>query len=96
MQVLAIQPSFSLDELARKHIGALPVSTRNTLMGLGALDVQRGSAGSAASLASYLLFEPDFVHALVALGEGDAWRRKDELLAFFEPPAVTAAGVAVT
>jgi NTE family protein len=96
VQVLAIQPSFSLDELARKHIGALPVSTRNTLMGLGALDVHRGSAGSAASLASYLLFEPDFVHALVALGEGDAWRRKDELMAFFEPPAVTAPGAAVT
>ncbi|MCU0763460.1 MAG: patatin-like phospholipase family protein [Hydrogenophaga sp.] len=85
VQVVAIQPSFSLDELARKHLGALPLSTRNTLAGLGALDVQRASAGSAAALASYLLFEPDFVHALVALGEGDAWRRKDELLDFFGP-----------
>lgn len=96
VQVVAIQPSFSLDELARKHLGALPAQTRNTLEGLGALDVQRGSAGSAAALASYLLFEPDFVHALVSLGEGDAWRRKDELLAFFDPVRHAGADRAVT
>ena len=35
------------------------------------------------ALASYLLFEPGFVQALVALGEQDAYARKDELLGFF-------------
>lgn len=95
VHVLALQPSFSLDELAHKHIGALPASTRNTLTGLGALDTRRGAAGSAAALASYLLFEPDFIHALMDLGEHDAWRRKDELMAFFgaPQPLVTAAAV---
>jgi NTE family protein len=87
VDVLAIQPSFSLDELARKHIGELPAPTRNTLAGLGALDTARGAAGSAASLASYLLFEPGFVHALIELGEHDAWRRKDELMRFMAPHA---------
>ncbi|MES2839733.1 MAG: patatin-like phospholipase family protein [Pseudomonadota bacterium] len=87
VDVLAIQPSFSLDELARKHIGELPAPTRNTLVGLGALDTARGAAGSAASLASYLLFEPGFVHALIELGEHDAWRRKDELMRFMAPHA---------
>ena len=96
VNVLALQPSFSLDELARKHIGALPASTRNTLTGLGALDTGRGAAGSAAALASYLLFEPDFVQALVELGEADAWRRKAELMDFFAAPVQTAAQVAVT
>ena len=95
VEVLAIQPSFSLDELARKHIGELPASTRNTLAGLGALDTARGAAGSAASLASYLLFEPGFVHALIELGEHDAWRRKDELMRFMAPHSPLSSAVAV-
>ncbi len=95
VDVLAIQPSFSLDELAHKHIGELPAQTRNTLAGLGALDTTRGAAGSAAALASYLLFEPGFVNALIELGEHDAWRRKDELLRFFGTDITPPAGAAV-
>ena len=83
VQVLALQPSFSLDELTRKHIACLPAPTRNTLIGLGVLDTGHGAAGSAASLASYLMFEPPFVNALMELGEHDAWRRQAELKAFF-------------
>lgn len=89
VNVLALQPSLSLDELARKHIRSLPAPTRNTLTGLGVLDIRRGAAGSAAALASYLLFEPDFVNALIELGEADAWRRRDELMAFFTPSPAT-------
>jgi NTE family protein len=76
VEVLAIQPSQSLDALAQAHAGELPTSVRNALGGLGAL---RGGG----ALASYLLFEPGFVQALVALGEQDAFARKGELLAFF-------------
>jgi NTE family protein len=39
--------------------------------------------GGGGTLASYLLFEPDFTQALMALGESDAWARKEELRAFF-------------
>jgi len=93
VEVLAMQPSVSLDELALQHVGELPTSTRHTLTGLGALDTRRGANASAAALASYLLFEPGFVGALLALGERDAWARQDELKAFLAPalePAVPA------
>jgi NTE family protein len=51
---------------------------RRALGGLGAL--QGGGA-----MASYLLFEPGFVQALIELGAQDAYARKEELLAFFDP-----------
>src|SRR5690606_40850597 len=77
VDVLAIQPSESLDALAREHLRLLPAGVRHALGGLGAL--REGAGG----LASYLLFEPAFVQALVSLGEHDAYARKAELLAFF-------------
>jgi NTE family protein len=77
IEVLAIQPSQSLDAIARSHVRLLPASVRRALGGLGAL------RNGGAALASYLLFEPPFVQALIALGEQDAYARKDDLLAFF-------------
>ena len=58
---------------------------RRALGGLGAL---KGGGGA---LASYLLFEPAFVSALVSLGEQDAYARKAELLSFFAGETVRAA-----
>lgn len=77
VEVLAIQPTESLDAMAHHHVKELPLATRHALAGLGIL---RGSGGA---LASYLLFEPGFVQALMAMGESDAYARKAELLAFF-------------
>jgi NTE family protein len=77
VDVLSIQPTQSLDALAQAHALELPRPVRRALGGLGAL---KGGGGA---LASYLLFEPGFVQALVALGEHDAYARKEELLAFF-------------
>lgn len=77
IEVLAIQPSQSLDAIATAHVKELPDSVRRALGGLGAL--KAGGGG----LASYLLFEPAFVQALIALGEQDAYARKEDLLAFF-------------
>ena len=77
VDVLAIQPTQSLDALAQEHVRELPAPTRNALGGLGIL---KGGGGT---LASYLLFEPGFVQALIAMGENDAYARKAEVLAFF-------------
>ncbi|MBG9389223.1 patatin-like phospholipase family protein [Caenimonas aquaedulcis] len=76
VEVLSIQPTQSLDALAQKYAHELPHSVRRALGGLGAL---KGGGGA---LASYLLFEPGFVQALIALGEQDAYARKEELLSF--------------
>ncbi|MFI5447964.1 patatin-like phospholipase family protein [Polaromonas sp. UC242_47] len=81
VDVLAIAPSQSLDALAQAQAGELPAATYNAMAGLGALGSRSGPSGAA--LASYLLFEPGFIRALMALGERDAYTRKDELLAFF-------------
>ena len=77
VEVLAIQPSQSLDALAQGSVGELPVQLRRALRALGAL---RGGG----AMASYLLFEPRFVQSLMQLGAQDAYARKDELLAHFE------------
>jgi NTE family protein len=91
VQVMSLQPSESLDDIAQRFVGELPDSARNVLAGLGALgagnqSVMAGAPGTgsgAAALASYLLFEPGFVGALMDLGQRDAYAQKNQLLAFF-------------
>ena len=79
VEVLSLQPSASLDALAQDHVHSLPRSIVRVLEGLGALQ------GSGAALASYLLFEPGFIQALLSLGQADVKARSKEILAFFEP-----------
>ena len=74
IDVLAIAPSQSLDALAQEFTGELPLAIRRAM---GALGVLKGSGGT---LASYLLFEPHFVKALMAMGERDALAQKGELM----------------
>ena len=76
VQVLRLQPSASLDALAQAHVHALPQPILRVLEGLGAL------RGSGAALASYLLFEPGFIQALMALGRADVQARAGEIRAF--------------
>jgi len=74
IDVLLIAPTESLDALAQKYTHELTPDIRHAL---GALGVLKGSGGT---LASYLLFEPGFVQALIAMGESDAMASKGELL----------------
>ena len=74
IDVLAIAPTRSLDGLAQTHTKELPAVIRDAL---GALGMLKGSGGT---LASYLLFEPGFVQALIAMGENDAETLKEEML----------------
>jgi NTE family protein len=63
--------------LAQAYVHELPRPVHRVLEGLGALK------GSGAGLASYLLFEPGFLRALMALGTQDVALRQEELLEFF-------------
>lgn len=97
IDLLVIAPSRRLDEVAARHLSALP---RPVLLMLGALGVSKGSREVRnAALASYLLFEAEYTQELMELGYQDTWQRRDEVGKFFgwaEPPAARMAGTAST
>jgi NTE family protein len=82
ISIMSMQPTESLDHLARQHAQALPDAVRRAL---AALSGKPGAGSTGAGLTSYLLFEPEFVKPLMELGERDAYARKQDLLEFFKP-----------
>jgi NTE family protein len=89
IEALVIAPSQRLDDIAAKHLGELPAPVRGLLRGVGVRG--QGRAAQGAALASYLLFEAGYTRELMALGEADVQARKDEVLQFFQWPALPAA-----
>ena len=81
LETLVISPTQRLDDIAARHLGALPVPVRALLRGVGVGGEGASARGSA--LASYLLFEAPFTRELMALGEADTLARRDEVLRFF-------------
>jgi NTE family protein len=91
IDVLVIAPSQRLDDIAGRHLHALPPAVRTMLRGVGVSGEGQRAKGSA--LASYLLFESDFTRELIALGQADAMTRAAEVRRFFgwnEPDGVAA------
>ena len=81
IEVLVIAPSQRLDDIAAKHIGALPLSIRTLLRGIGVQG--KGDDARGAALASYLLFESAYTRELMALGVRDTMQRRADVIAFF-------------
>jgi NTE family protein len=82
VEFLIIAPSQRLDDIAARHVNALPGPVRALLRSTGVRQADdRPPSGTA--LASYLLFEPDFTLELIALGERDTLERRDDVLHFF-------------
>jgi len=89
LELLVIAPSQRIDDIAVRHINALPAPVRTMLRAVGVshdVGAARGAGAGGGALASYLLFESEFTRELLALGEADALARRDEVQAFFHWP----------
>lgn len=75
---LLINPSFSIRNLAEKHAKRLPKTIYFLLKVIG------GTSGAGAEIVSYLLFEKEFLNELINLGKEDIFKRKSEVVAFFQ------------
>jgi NTE family protein len=96
VDMLVIAPSQRIDDIALKHIGALPGPVRTLLRAVGVSETmakREGAGSGGGALASYLLFESDFTRELLALGEADVLARADEVRAFFHWPASAGAAL---
>ena len=94
LEMLVISPSQRLDDIAVRHIAALPSPVRTMLRAVGvsqSAGAAKGAGAGGGALASYLLFESDFTRELIALGEADAMARADEVRAFFHWPVASTA-----
>ena len=76
VDVLVITPSEDIDRIAASHVHELPRSIKFLLRGIGA------TRSGGATLTSYLLFEPEYCRALIALGYKDTMARREEILKF--------------
>ncbi|MDD0817105.1 patatin-like phospholipase family protein [Curvibacter sp. HBC28] len=85
VECLVIAPSQRLDDIAARHVGALPAPVRSLLHGVG-VGRAGGPQTQGSALASYLLFEAPFTRELMALGRADAMARRDEVAQFFGWP----------
>ena len=73
--------------IAARHADALPHTVQSLLRTLGANPAAFHGQGHA--LVSYLLFEAAYTCELIALGEADAERQRDEIHRFFGWAPVT-------
>jgi len=78
VEVLTISPSQPLDSIAARYRHELPRALRPFFFGPGAMH------SSGAAILSYLLFEPGYCNELIALGEQDALRQREQLLPFLQ------------
>lgn len=75
---LVVSPSEDIDRIADDHVNELPRSLRIFLRRTGST----GNSGGGVSIASYLLFTPEYCGKLIDLGYRDGMAQRDELQTF--------------
>lgn len=80
VDILMINPSLPLDDIAGQHAQEMPRAVRLALGGSG------NTSASGSGLLSYLLFSKGYCQALIELGYHDAIGRREEILEFFDCP----------
>lgn len=78
VDTLHLYPSQSFEPLAQAFYHHMPLAARSLMRLLGI------SPKDDAALTSYILFEPNYIHALINLGYLDAQERESELRSFLE------------
>ena len=77
IELLEINPSESIDDIAARHIRELPKSLRFFFKS------SNSNNKSGSGVLSYLLFERGFCRDLIQHGYDDAMKQKEEILRFF-------------
>jgi NTE family protein len=77
IELLEINPSQSIDDIAGQHAHEIPRALKLALGGSG------NASHNGSGVLSYLLFSHGFCKALIDLGYNDAMQRSDEIKAFF-------------
>lgn len=83
VELLVLRPSQDLGKLANEFETQLPPAFRFLTRGLGTRETRSND------LLSLIMFQPDYLHHLLDLGESDARARRDEIARFLRLPRTT-------